>query len=54
VEQILASPYYLIGSVDTIIEKLLEQRERHQISHISVFEWDTAAFAPVVARLAGK
>jgi probable F420-dependent oxidoreductase len=54
VEQILASPYYLIGSVDAVVEKLLELRERHHISHISIFEWDTAAFAPVVARLAGK
>jgi probable F420-dependent oxidoreductase len=54
VEQILDSPYYLVGTVDAIVEKLLEQRERHRISHISIFQSDTTAFAPVVARLAGK
>lgn len=51
-DQILASPYFLIGSVDAIVDRLLEQRDRYGISYISVF--DTTAFAPVVARLAGK
>jgi probable F420-dependent oxidoreductase len=54
VDQILESPYYLIGTVDAIVDKLLEQRDRHCISYISVFPSDTNAFAPVVARLAGK
>jgi hypothetical protein len=54
VEQILESPYYLIGTVEAICERLLEQRERHHISHISIFQSDTRAFAPIVARLAGK
>ena len=31
-----------------------ERRERYGISYISVFEDNVEAFAPVVARLAGK
>ena len=53
VEHILDSPYYLIGTVDAIVETLLSLRERHHVSHFTIFESDTAAFAPVVARLAG-
>jgi hypothetical protein len=53
VEQVLASPYFLIGSVDAIVECLVAQRERYGISYISVFPPDMEAFAPVVARLAG-
>lgn len=34
---VLASPYYLIGSVDAMVDQLLEQRERYDISYILVF-----------------
>jgi probable F420-dependent oxidoreductase len=54
VDNVLASPYFLVGTVDAIVDKLLEQRDRHRISYISVFPRDTNTFAPVVARLAGK
>jgi len=54
VDQVFASPYFLIGSVNALVEKLLELRERHGITYISVFPANTEAFAPVVARLAGK
>jgi probable F420-dependent oxidoreductase len=53
-EQVLASPYFLIGSVNAIVERLEELRERFGVSHISVFSDDAEAFAPVVARLAGR
>ena len=53
-EEVLACPYFLIGSVEGIVEDLLARRERHGISHITVFPQDTEAFAPVVARLAGR
>jgi hypothetical protein len=43
-----------VGSVDSIVDKLLELRERFGISYVSVFPQDTEAFAPVVARLAGR
>ena len=53
VDHVLESPYFLIGSVDAIVDKLVEQRQQLGISYISVFPSDTEAFAPVVARLAG-
>jgi hypothetical protein len=52
-EQILASPYNLIGSVDHITERVQKLRERFGVSYFSVFPNDRATFAPVVARLAG-
>jgi probable F420-dependent oxidoreductase len=53
-EQVLASPYYPIGSVDSIVEQLLALRERFGVSHFTVFPEDREAFAPVVARLRGR
>src|SRR5262249_20319393 len=50
----LALASLLIGSVARIAGRLLEQRERHGISHITVFPKDVEEFAPVVARLAGN
>jgi hypothetical protein len=51
---VLASPYFLLGSVEQLVGGLLALRERHGISYLSVFPYDTEAFAPVVARLAGR
>jgi len=53
-EQVLACPYFLLGSVERIAEDLLARRERHGISYVTVYPQDTEAFAPVVARLAGR
>lgn len=53
-EHVLASPHFLIGSVDQISEELLSYREKYGISYISVHERDMEAFTPVMARLAGK
>jgi len=53
-EQVLCAPYYMIGSIDQMVEDLLELRHRHGISYISVFGRDMETFAPVVARLAGR
>jgi probable F420-dependent oxidoreductase len=50
-EQLLHSPYVLIGSRDQMAEKLLMLRERYGISYFSMI--DSEAGAPVVARLAG-
>jgi alkanesulfonate monooxygenase SsuD/methylene tetrahydromethanopterin reductase-like flavin-dependent oxidoreductase (luciferase family) len=52
-EQLLASPDFLIGSETEMVEQLLERRARFAISYVEIPERDTAAFAPVVARLAG-
>lgn len=53
-EQVLAMPYYLIGSLDHISEKLQMLRERYNISYFVVADdKDHHAFAPIVARLVG-
>ena len=53
VEDVLQTPYLLIGTVDQIVESLQEGRRRWGISYIVVHEWSLDAIAPVVARLAG-
>jgi probable F420-dependent oxidoreductase len=53
-EEILESPYVLIGAVDQLVEDLYARRERWDISSYVIFEPYIDAFAPVVARLAGR
>jgi hypothetical protein len=53
-DEILASPYVLIGTVDQIVEDLEARRERWGISYYVVREPCLDAFSPVVARLAGR
>lgn len=57
-EDILAHPHCLIGSVDFICDELQRRREAYGISYIAVLDDGqnnmVDAFAPVVARLAGK
>jgi probable F420-dependent oxidoreductase len=52
-EQALASPYYLIGSIDAIVEQLCSLRERFGLSYCSIFPEYMEDFAPVVNRLPG-
>lgn len=54
VEQILANPYLLIGSVEQIIEQIQRQREQFGISYLVIGDEHIEAFEPVVAHLAGK
>jgi probable F420-dependent oxidoreductase len=54
IDEILQSPYVLIGTVDELVEDLTRRRERWDISYYVVFEPYVDAFAPVVARLAGR
>ena len=51
-EEILETPYLLIGTVDQMVEALQERRDRWGFSYIVVHEWSLDALAPVVARLA--
>ena len=51
-EEVLQSPYVLIGTVDQIVEDLQAYRDRWGISYYVVHEPYMDAFAPVVARLA--
>ena len=52
-EEILESPFVLIGSVDQMAEDLQARRERWGISYYVVPEPYLDDFAPIVARLAG-
>ena len=52
--EILQCPYVLIGTVDQMVEDLKLRRERWGISYYVIFEPYLDAFAPVVARLAGR
>jgi probable F420-dependent oxidoreductase len=53
-EEILESPYVLVGTVDRIVEDLQARRERWGISYITTHEPFMDALAPIVARLAGR
>jgi alkanesulfonate monooxygenase SsuD/methylene tetrahydromethanopterin reductase-like flavin-dependent oxidoreductase (luciferase family) len=54
IDEWLASPMLLIGTVDQIVEDLQMRRERFGISYIVLREGVADAFAPVVERLAGQ
>jgi len=51
--QVDGSPAALIGTVEQIVERLVERRERFGLSYVVVHEAEMEAFAPVVAALAG-
>jgi len=53
-DEVAQSASFLVGSVDAIVDTLQERRERLGVSYVMVFERVMDAFAPVVARLAGK
>ncbi len=53
-DEILHSPYVLIGTVDQMVEDLQARRERWGFSYYQISEPYLDAFAPVVARLAGR
>ncbi|GAA3836760.1 TIGR03621 family F420-dependent LLM class oxidoreductase [Streptomyces coacervatus] len=52
-EQALALPVLLIGTLDRIVAQVLAQRERYGFSYVTVLEPYMEAFAPVVAELGG-
>jgi probable F420-dependent oxidoreductase len=53
-EALLDNPYFLIGTVEQMVETLQRRRELFGISYLQVFFQDIDTFAPVVARLAGN
>ncbi len=53
-EEMLKHPHGLFGSVDSVIAELQRRRELYGISYVTVGDAAMEAFAPVVARLAGK
>ncbi len=52
-EVVLESIYFLVGTVDGIVDEIQMWRERFGISYVAVFEEFSDGFAPVVARLEG-
>jgi probable F420-dependent oxidoreductase len=53
IDEWLASPMVLVGTVDQIVQDLQMRRERFGISYLVLRESMADAFAPVVERLAG-
>ena len=53
-EEILQSPFVLIGTIDEMVETLRAHRQRWSISYYTIHEPFLDVLAPVVARLAGK
>ena len=53
-DQVLASPYFLIGSRSAIVDDVHALRERHDISYLNILPADVDSFTPVVAELAGR
>ena len=54
VEEILQSPYALIGTVDQLVEELQARRMRWGLSYFVTHEPYVNALARFVARLAGR
>jgi probable F420-dependent oxidoreductase len=52
-DDVLGSPYVLVGTVEQIVEDLRARRERWGISYVMTHEPFMHTLAPVVARLAG-
>ena len=53
-DQVLDDPYLFIGSIEFLVETLQRRREQYGISYLHVPFHAIDAFAPVVARLAGR
>jgi probable F420-dependent oxidoreductase len=53
-EAVMASPNTLVGSVDALVDEITMRRERWDGSYMVVRQDAVDAFAPVVARLAGR
>jgi probable F420-dependent oxidoreductase len=49
----LATPYLLVGTVESIVESLVERRKRWGFSHFTVRTAALADFAPVLSALSG-
>jgi probable F420-dependent oxidoreductase len=53
-DEIAASPFYLYGEAGSLVERLLDRREKFGLSYYVIDERVAAAFAPVIATLNGK
>jgi len=53
-EELVETPFILLGSIDRICDRIVELRERHGVSYLTVFDGLAPGFEQVVARLAGR
>jgi hypothetical protein len=53
-DEILQSPFVLIGTVEQMVDDLQARRRRWDISSYVIFERDLDEFSPVVGRLSAK
>jgi probable F420-dependent oxidoreductase len=53
-EQILDSPFFLLGSIDAITDQVQTLRATCGISYLTVYPGDVDTFASIVGRLAGR
>jgi probable F420-dependent oxidoreductase len=53
-DDVLSSPYLMVGSVPTLVDRLLEQRERWGFTHYTVRQDALGQLEPVIAALAGR
>jgi len=53
-EELLKIPHIMIGTIEQIVEDVLERRERYGISHVIVPGDAADDMAPLVQRLSGK
>ena len=52
-EDIAGSPHYLLGDSETMVDTLIERRERWGINYLAIKPAHMGILAPVIARLAG-
>jgi hypothetical protein len=53
-QQIVETPYMMVGSSSALVEKLLEHRERWGFSHYTVRRESLGQLEPVIAALTGR
>jgi probable F420-dependent oxidoreductase len=53
-DDVLATPYVMVGSTSFLIDRLMEQRERWGFSHYTVRQDALGQLEPVIAALAGR
>ncbi len=53
-QQIVDTPYLMVGTTDALVEKLLDHRERWGFSHYTVRREALGQLEPVIAALAGR
>jgi hypothetical protein len=53
-KEVESSPYFALGTVEDIANKLRESRERYGLSYVTVREDHLDLLAPVVEQLTGQ